>query len=234
MNIGTISAAALLVIAILGCHRSEGTLAPAVKQDAVHQKVDDRPKEAILSILRGGGSSAILEIRGYCLDARTISFALRVNTTEHESKGVLEKLRASLKGNPDLTFTEERNGIIVVSSDSIDRGLLQTRMQRVNLSETEQYDPNDALLAILGTNEVRDYMNQHSMSLAPQLNGLRAAPSPELPHVAPHFDDLTVEQFERTIVKIFPGIVIYQECSMPDGQRLVSFEADRIAVKQKR
>lgn len=232
MNKSAISAAALMAVAILGCHRSESTLAPAVGQAAVHQELDDKPKEAILSVLREGGHSAIFAVQGRCLDARTVSYALKVDTSEHEGKGTLEKLRALLQGTPGLTFSEEGNGIIVISSNSVDRGLLQTRMQHVNLSEVDQYNPNDALLAILGTDEVRDYMNQHSMSLAPQLNGLRAAPSPELPHLAPRFDDLTVEQFERKIVEVFPGIVIYQECSMPDGHRLVSFEADRIAVAQ--
>lgn len=181
MILKSISTYVLTAIVIVGCRSQEATLTPRVAQDTVKQTVNESPKEAILSALRGGGQSAFLELRGQCVDASSVSYALRVNTSEHGAKDTIENLRALLADNPGLNISKDGDGIVDIFSQNLDRGLLQTRMERVELSEMAQYNPNDALLAALGTKEVRDYMSKHGISLAPQFNGLRAGPSPNSP-----------------------------------------------------
>jgi hypothetical protein len=229
MSVKAVSHLALLAIAILGCHSSKRGLAPG--GGASRETVDESPKEAILSVLRQGGRSAIVEVRGRCLDARAIAYTLRVNRSRSQEGGTLAELHSLLNGNQGLNFVVDGTNLIVISNEGMDRDLLHVRISHLRLSETEQYNPNDAILAALGSKEIQGYINQHNISLASQWGGLRAVPSPEMPHLAPGFDDLTLEQFEKKILETFPGLIVYQECFTPDGRKLVSFDADRIPVK---
>jgi hypothetical protein len=224
----------LTAMAILGCHSSGRQQTLNSKIDNTIQVVDERPKDAILSILNADSRSAILESQGHCLDPRTISYTFKITASGNEAGDTVQKLRDILGGNPNMHIAQDSEQIIRISTDDVSHDLLSVHMQRVNLSDEEQYNPNDALLALFDTPEVRDYMSQHKIGIAPQLNGLRSAPSSELPHMAAQIGNLTVEEYEARILQTFPGLIVYQECSLPDGHRLVSFQADRIAVKQKR
>ena len=226
MSVKAVFHLALLASAVLGCHSSKR--GQASSDVAPIGTVDQSPKEAILSVLRQGNLSAIVEVRGRCLDAHAIAYTLKVNPQRSQEGEPLAQLRSLLSGNQGLNFFVNGANLIVISSEGVDRDLLQVRIRHLRLSETEQYNPNDALLAALASKEIQGYMSQHNISLTNQWGGLRAVPSTEMTHMRPQFDDLTLDQFEKKILETFPGIVVYQECSMPHGRVLVSFEADRI------
>jgi hypothetical protein len=234
MKASTILLTSLVAMPFLACHSSVHQQLLSSKDDGAVKVVDERPKDAILSVLNADGRSAILESRGYCVGPTAISYAFKITALRRETRDTAQKLRDILGANSNMHVEQDSDHVIKIFSDDVSHDLLSVHIHRVDLSSEEQYNQNDALLAALDAPEVHDFISQHKVTLATQLNGLRSIPGSELPHMPAHIDDLTVEEYEARILQTFPGLIVYQECFLPDGRRLVSFEADGIRERQQR
>lgn len=213
---------------IAGCKRAEH-LEPGFTSMTVNGGLDD----SVRTILGQEHRSAIIRVRGRCVSPTMVYPALTYSRSNGETHGAIPKLLDTLKGNPNLQIAESPNGILTVSVNRPTQDLEAIRIHKLTLDPIEQYNPTDALIAALNSPEMSTYMQAHGIEVPPLLDGLRAVPSEGSPHLDPLQENLTIADLELKLLKVFPGLVLYEECGLPNGHRLILFEAERIAaVKQ--
>lgn len=202
-----------------------GTPRPVVQESLQGVQTTSGPQAtwrlAILSLLSDLRRPALLEVHGQCIGTRTIASHLNVFQPK-VSNDARASLEHALDSNQSVHVEQGPNRIIRIYDDRVSRSLQAVHIKRLEFSDEERFNPIDALLEALNSPEVRQYMQRNRIGFAPELNGLRVAPSPELPHLEPVLSDTTVSQLEVDILTRFPGMITYQECQSADGNKLIS------------
>jgi hypothetical protein len=170
------------------------------------------PIASLLGSMKKANVSASLEFSGRC------GFAgwprLRIPPTSDEPP--LQVARETFADDPSLTVTREPDGTIRIIQSDVPTDLLSIKI--AHLSRSYAYDPAGLVEAILWAPEVARFRNTRGIHIP--LGG-GAVPGSNIPpdtHAVDSMNDLTVSQVLDRVLKVFPGIWVYQDCLGDDGK----------------
>jgi hypothetical protein len=187
----------------------------------VHDDLD--LAERLLDALRPQKLSGQLEYRGTCeaVNSDIISLPpISVAPPQYGKNGLLT-VREMLGDNKDVSVTEQPPGIVRIRLPGVSGEILHTRISRLSLNRDEQYDPNQAVSAVLNAEEVESAMRRlnTNQALAVIVRQVRV-PSKGAPHLGPFLKNVTVGEALAEILRTFRGVVVYDECTRPNGEGL--------------
>ena len=169
-------------------------------------------------------------VRVYVLESCTqsgINWAMQFPRlkTRQPSKAVagVAAVREMFNEDPNVQVTED-NGIIRVRIGKVPTDLLRTRLGHVSFDRESRYDPNQALGALIGTNEVQTAMQSLRLTLPMSFGGTLVVPEKDFYRLPASISNVTVEQVLDTIAKTWEGqiVVMYYVCNQrkDSGERL--------------
>jgi hypothetical protein len=100
--------------------------------------------------------------------------------------------------------------------------ILNAKISLLPLDRNEQYDPNQAIDAILNSADVRLAMSKLNARPALASGHLGSIPWKGQPHLQSAIKSATVGQSLDRILYLFGGLIVYSECTRPDGEQLFS------------
>lgn len=178
--------------------------------------------QRILAVLKPEEKSARLDFHGACdiLNSDVISVSPINLDTPRDVKNGLLRVKDILRGNRDMTVNEDQSSIIRINGAGLSDEILRTKIVHLPLSREAQYDPDAAIRAILGAEEVQSAMLKLNTRRALTSPGLEIIPSKGMPHLKQSLENVTVDEALDRILHKFPGIIEYKECTRPNGNHL--------------
>lgn len=209
-----------LVLLILAGTLADFSASEPTPAEAGLREVSKGDKDTVLKYLRRVASSSDIAIRLYYLgdcgpnDEEPIPFPLI--KVEAPSKGTtgLASVRAIFENDKNVTVTEEA-GIIRIWIGKVPTEILRTKLSSLNLDPIEQYNPNQAIIAINNTKEMEAAMRSLGLSPVWSASSSRTLPAKDLPCLPAAVKDVTVEQILDVMAKTWDGPVIYGACAVP-------------------
>jgi hypothetical protein len=184
------------------------------------REVSNRNKDTVLKCLRRAASSSDIAIRLYYLgdcspnDEEPIPFPFTKVEPPSKGKTGLASVREIFKNDKNVAVTEEA-GIIKIWIGKVPTEILRTKLSSLTLDPIEQYNPDEAIIAINNTKEMQAAMRSFGLSAVWSASSSRTLPAKELPHLPASIKDVTVEQILDLMAKTWDGPVIYGACAVP-------------------
>jgi len=130
-------------------------------------------------------------------------------------------LQQLFRGDPNVTVTQDRSGMVRITIGSVSTELLQTRFPVLTLDPWDQYSPLAALLAIESTPEVDTA--ERRLNVDPKQGVIDVIVSGRFegsPHLPGAMQNVTLDEALDSIARTFQGILVYGICEQPDGEGL--------------
>jgi hypothetical protein len=213
-----------VVAIVLGCAlwspaQEAGTRAPKLV----------KPLQPLLAALDRAKVSGSLELSDRCDMTRLPpNFRFPHWHAATEDGSPLEVSRETLADNPTARITRDPDGTIRMVEPGVPTDLLNVKISHISFEsdgiplEYAAFSPNSALLhAILRAPEIATFMTTHNIVYPFGEGGsfvLGAQRPVTSPHLAGSMDNLTLAQALDRVLKTFPGIWIYEDCSASSGQ----------------
>lgn len=207
--------AQILALAVMCQGQEQGSVSPAVGLSR------------IMSVLSRANVSGSLEYWGSCVSGRPDLPNLRA--PHQQVKSPVQALRDIFGGDPNMRVKQDRSGIIRMVETDVPRDLLDLRISHISFSTeamSRVYDPKYALRMILQTPEVNGFMKAHNIGPPfdfENANGGAAIPSEKSPYMAGNLRDVTLSQALDHVLRVFPGLWIYENCPSDKRKRAVDF-----------
>jgi hypothetical protein len=140
----------------------------------------------------------------------------------------VDRARERFRNAKNVSVVDDGSGIVRVRIGSVSPTILNTRITSLKLSEDAQYNPDGpggAIDLMEGTAAIKTAMEKLKVEQVPVFYiGLMEPNLKTLPHLPPEMHDTTADQMLDQIAKTFAGVVVYGECSRPDGAGLIDLE----------
>ncbi|MGB0065365.1 MAG: hypothetical protein WBP85_13035 [Terracidiphilus sp.] len=136
---------------------------------------------------------------------------------------VLSKVRELLRDSPDMHVTVQ-HGIIDITQSGIREDILQTKIARLSLNADEQYSPRNALDAIVGSKELLSEEVRTNTRQVVEMGRVGSPPMRGRYHVPASLLNSTVDEDLNQVLRAFPGIIVYGDCTRPNGNNLIDVE----------
>jgi hypothetical protein len=182
----------------------------------------------VRNILSNAKTSGSVEYSGRC-DFGQQDFPNAQIPAKQSASSAVDLLNDVFRRDPKMRIWQDANGNVRMAEKNVPQDLLSVRISHLVFNDNylhgdASYHPWDALQAVLETPEVSGYMRSNRISSPTQVvPGMRPVPSPTLPHLSGELDNVTVSEALDSILKIFPGLWIYQDCEGADRRRMVLF-----------
>ena len=220
----------LAVVSIVGCQKMTPSQPDQHQQGlpVANAQSGASVMEHVLVALKPDGRSARFDYRGTCEapNSDVISFPPINLESSQETKNGLLRVQEMFRGNKDISVTEQPSGIIRIRVAGISGEILQTRIGHLALSRIAQYDPTEAIGAIVSASEVQSAMRHFNTRPAVLPGGLEQLPAKGMSHLDHSMENVTVDQALDRILGTFKGVVVYKECTRPGGAHLFSITFD--------
>jgi hypothetical protein len=178
----------------------------------------------VQKILSSAHLSGSLEYWGLCAGSKPRSEFPRLRPVSGHEGSALEVLQQMFAEDTKMQVTQESGGKIHMVETDVPTDLLEVKIHHISFP-SDYHGPRMAMMAILHTAEVLDFM-QHNISSKTAWGGW-GMPSDAIfihkPVVSGELNDVTVEQALDYILQTFPGVWFYQNCYDREGRRTVSF-----------
>jgi hypothetical protein len=137
---------------------------------------------------------------------------------------ILEAVREMLRNERDAIATEDRSGIIRITIGVVPTALLNTRITRLTFEPIARWNPAVAIEAIENVSEVTAAMRRLNQQIPLYtINRIVTQPGDNrLPHLPPSLQNVTTDQALDAVARTFRQLVIYGECTQPNGQGILS------------
>jgi len=185
-------------------------------------EAEAKPLGIVSSLLQKAHRSAVIEYSGKCVRSSIIASPLILNKMPIQEEDAVNALKSLLSKDRRFSIESNANGLLVIKQYGIPQELLDLRIQKVEFSTEQQFDPGKAIEAVFRTPEVQSFMKRNKMSVANSWGGFVGMPGQDLPHLNQRIESTTVFGAVETILSTFPQLAIYRECSAADGNRIVS------------
>jgi len=189
-------------------------------EEAGSSAVSERNEAALLNYLRPVLRS----------DGRAGRVDFNAGTCRAESEDVVHfpeldvrPPRANEKGGEAIRglFRNEENVVVTAGSSTIritigdvNKAILGAKIRRIKLTPTEQFNAEDALLAVENSAEVQARMGEFGLRMPETIGDhLAAAPKRGMPHLPVELRNLTMDEALDRIAATFRGIVLYGACN---------------------
>ncbi len=218
-----ISTARLFCIAVCIYSMQSSAVAQSIRHRA---EAEDKALMTLSSALQKMNSQAVIEYSGSCFKPSVvIAPPIRLDTSPAQGEGGIAAIQRLLARDRRFTDISESDGIYTIAQSGIPQGLLDMRIRKINFVAQQQFDPQQALFAVLSTPEVQEYMAAHHIRQATSFGGFVSGATPRQPHLNPTFKNITVRSIIGTILQTFPDntrLAVYRECLAAEGERIVS------------
>lgn len=145
----------------------------------------------------------------------------------HNSGNVtpLEAVREILRNQQDTAVTEDRSGLMRITIGAVPAALLGTRIARLTFTPTERWNPYPAIWAIERAPEIKMAMRTLNLRLPPlRTIDIILGPTGDnrYPHLPSALEGVTMDQALDAVATSFKQLVIYGECTQPNGGGTIS------------
>jgi hypothetical protein len=156
----------------------------------------------------------------------------RLHALDKNTDSPVEALREIFSEDPEMRVTQEPNGTIRMAETDTPRDLLDVRISHISFKSSYDdswglpYDARFALAAILSTPEVKAFMRANDIGQPSEftlVNGGGQGPTPNL-HIPGDLYNVTLSQAMDHVLRAFPGLWVYENCSNKKGKRVVYFK----------
>jgi hypothetical protein len=181
----------------------------------------DQPAiDAVLTqALRTEGRSGSLAYRGQCDPSVGIRDTFSV-TTARDRNSNMATVETIVGSNPSLQVARAPDGFVRITGVDMATDFMNLNIHHVAFRG--ESEPNDALVDILDTAEVKAYTEAHHIRLIPSYGTIRASEGLHSSRLSGERNDVTLSQALDQVLRTFPGLWTYKECVQPNGERLVS------------
>jgi len=185
----------------------------------------DKSLISLSSTLASLNFQAVIEYSGKCYRPGTIiASPVLLNASPIQRDDAAGTIQQLLSKDKRFTITSDQDRIFTIAQN-IPQDLLNLRIRKIDFAKQQQYEPRDAMDAVLNAPEVQAHLKAHHISIANSWGGFVARPDWNLPHLNPRIENVTVMDAVRTILRAFPRythLAVYRECSESDGRRIVA------------
>jgi hypothetical protein len=194
------------------------------KQSDEILRVSDAPQKrriesVLMRVLDERGGSGSLAYRGFCDPSGDISDSFHLDAPSREAVRPVDAFREILNRNPGLVVTEDQDGLLRIASRDVSRSFLDSR---INVSFASESDPNEAMANALHKAEFGALAGDHHFSLDLMTGGLRPGLTVDSPRIKGQLNGVTVAEAFDYILRVFPGMWVYQECVTANGDTKAS------------
>jgi hypothetical protein len=168
------------------------------------------------------GTSGSMILSGACKDeAGNVDKAVISDGLSNPPRGPFQNLGESITAvsrlAPQISWTLDKKGLMRVSDNRITDDVLRIVLRRVHFAKAA--DPNEAIRTILSAPEVQEYFKQNHI----EQGTARMMPmnSKGAPRLSGDLHNVTVAEALDSIVKFFPGLWIYSECTSGSFRRVI-------------
>ena len=186
------------------------------------QRREDRLRDTLAPVLTTTGGAARLYFAGQCDPYPQFPHLTLAEGSDHATG--LEATREIFANQRDAVV-EDRSGIVKITIGVVPTALLSTKIARLTLDPIARWNPAPAIQAIENTAEVKATMRRLNVE-PPRLSvidWILTGPGnnrfPHLPHI---LENVTMDQALDAVAKSFKQLVIYGECTQPNGRGTIS------------
>jgi hypothetical protein len=191
-------------------------------------EASNRNRDAVLAyvlpVIYSSGKAVRLYYRSDCRAATNpataaIPFPFVKVQSPSKAKTGLDVVRSIFEKDKNVTVTEDSKGIIRIRIGDVPSTILQTKLTKLPLNPSAQYNPDDTFNLIINTKEVQEAMRLHGFGPVWNPSSTRAEPNDTLPHLSTTIHDMTVEEILDEIAQTWAGqlLVIYGACGDSKG-----------------
>ena len=193
------------------------------------------PLGPVMEVLGRANVPASVEVSDHCDDGRPVPRyfpSLRDFPRLYAPKTIgdlpIQRLREMLEGNPNMRVTQDRGGMVRLIENDISTDLLNVKISHISieiksvpLQGSPDVESSALLRAILSAPEVVAFMQSHGVIFP--FNGQGGSYGIDSPndHAKPFrvvMDSVTVAEALDQLVKMFPGIWLYENCLQRNGE----------------
>jgi len=189
-------------------------------------EAEDKALGALSSALENIKRQAVVEYTGSCFKPSVvIAPSIQLDTSSIHGEGAASTLQGLLAKDRRFRNVTESDGIFTIAQTGIPQDFLSIRVKEVRFKEEQQNDPQLAVLALLDTPEVQEYMAAHHISKGTSFGGFISGAGSDHPHLNPVIENTTVMGVIKTILQTFSTnthLAVYRECSASDGRRIIA------------
>ena len=120
--------------------------------------------------------------------------------------------------DPHLSWARDANGYIRVKDDRVTGDVLQIHLKVVHFKGA--VDSNAAIRDVLSAQEVRAYLREKHIEEGTVFTNIVPTSTKGFPKLSEDLRDVTVAQALDRVVKFFPGLWIYSECTTDSFRRV--------------
>jgi hypothetical protein len=164
------------------------------------------------------GASGSMILSGTCKDAAAnVDKAVISDALPLPPQGPFDSLGDAITAvsrlDSHISWTLDTGGLMRVSDNRVTDGLLHVVIHQIHFNKAA--DPNEAIRILLSAPEVQEYFNQNHIEQGTVF--MMPMNSKDAPKLSAGLRNSTVAEALDSIVKFFPGLWIYDECT--DGPR---------------
>ena len=177
-----------------------------------------RNLHAVLNFLRPAftskGGPARISYSTVCLrDGAYLPFPKLLLRPPLAGETGLDAVREMFEGDKRVNVSRNPSGIITITVGKPATDILQTKIDRLALSPSEQYNDQLAIVAIIQSNEFISAERDLRIKMPPTVLGYNIVePAKGLPHLPSVFRSLTVDEALNQIAKTFRVAILYAHC----------------------
>lgn len=131
-----------------------------------------------------------------------------------ETQPPLIMAKQTFLGNGGVSAHINGSGLVVVEIGKVNKGVLETKLNSIQLNATQRYNPQLAIDKILNLATVQAAENRLELFLLPRPMDLQiVSPAPGLPHLPAQIRSMTLDKALDMVASTFHGVVIFGVCS---------------------
>jgi CBS domain-containing protein len=118
-----------------------------------------------------------------------------------------------------LSWSRDAEGLVRVSDDRVIGDVLRVRLKRLHFAPATS--PEYAIQDFMAAPEVRSYLKENGVQGEVFMSNIQPASTKGLPEFSGDVHNVTVAQALDGVMKFFPGLWIYSECTSNSGRRVI-------------
>jgi hypothetical protein len=176
------------------------------------------------------GKAARIYFHGTCGRAGEFNMqfpSVKVHSPAKGKQGI-ESIRDMFSDDPKVVVSEDPSGVVRVRIGDVATRLLDTKVHLLEFSQLAQYNPiapGGAVDTVERAPEVEQAVAKLKLyQLSDPMDEIEQKPLETAPHLTPSMEDVTVDQAFDAIATTFGGMIVYGECSRPNGESLFDID----------
>jgi len=195
-----------------------------------------------MDVLSRAKVSGSLEYWGRCNNVYHLPDVPRLYPPQNSTGAPLEVLREIFNDDPKMQVTQDPDGMIRMVETDVPSDLLNVTISHISFDNAGTSkittpdgntrmepvvlrDPNAALSLIVGAPEVNAFMAAQNIGLPPSnAEGISFLETSASPRIVGDLENVTLSQALDHVLKIIPGLWVYENCPSKTGKRVVYFK----------